>query len=76
MFSTAAQKPCTPSFRKMIEDALSVAVLGFLPPVKEAEIGSRHLGLVTAEEVEDLKRKTDVLGQAAPNAWILRGSSE
>ncbi len=66
-------KAMYPSFRKMIEDALSVAVLGFLPPVKEAEIGSRHLGLVTAEEVEDLKRKTDVLGQAAAECLDLEG---
>ena len=38
-----------PVYRKMIEEKLNLKVYGFLPQLKEAEIGSRHLGLVTAQ---------------------------
>lgn len=53
------------SYRKMIETHLNIKVLGFLPPLPETSIASRHLGLVTAAEISDLKQKTDALGAAA-----------
>ena len=66
-------KAMYPSFRKMIEDALSVAVLGF-PSAGERRKSAVGISvLVTAEEVEDLKRKTDVLGQAAAECLDLEG---
>lgn len=39
--------------------------LGFMPPVKDARIESRHLGLVTAEEIGDIKTKINLLAQKA-----------
>ena len=51
-----------PVYRKMIEEKLNLKVYGFLPQLKEAEIGSRHLGLVTAQEIEDLKTKIEIMG--------------
>lgn len=39
--------------------------LGFMPTVKGAEIGSRHLGLVTAEEIGDIKEKINLLAKQA-----------
>ena len=54
-----------PVYRNMIEENLPVKVLGFLPPIPQAAIESRHLGLVTAQEIQDLKDKVDALGKAA-----------
>ena len=42
-------------------------VLGYLPPVPEAEIPDRHLGLVTADELNDLNQRLDLLTDAAEN---------
>lgn len=62
-----------PVYQKMIEENLPVKVYGYLPPVKEAEIGSRHLGLVTAEEIDDLRQRMDILGAAAAEYLDLDG---
>lgn len=42
-----------------------IALLGFLPEVKAAELKSRHLGLVTAQEISDIKEKLAALASAA-----------
>ena len=65
-----------PAYKAMIEEALPLRVCGFLPPVREAEIGSRHLGLVTAEEVEDLKNKIEALGRVAADTLDLSAVRE
>ena len=49
----------------MLEQETGLPVLGYLPPVPEAVIGSRHLGLYTAAEVEDLQQKLELLADAA-----------
>ncbi|MBR5360751.1 MAG: cobyrinate a,c-diamide synthase [Lachnospiraceae bacterium] len=38
----------------LIEKECNIRVLGFLPELKEAELRSRHLGLVQPDELEDL----------------------
>ena len=53
------------SFYKQIAEKAGLPVLGFLPPVPEAEIPDRHLGLVTADELSDLREKIDRLADAA-----------
>ena len=53
------------SFYKQIAEKAGLPVLGFLPPVPEAEIPDRHLGLVTADELADLREKIDRLADAA-----------
>ena len=40
--------------REPLERETGLPVLGCLPPMAEARIGSRHLGLLTAGEIEDL----------------------
>ncbi len=62
-----------PVYKKMIEENLPVKVYGYLPRIPEAEIGSRHLGLVTAEEITDLKDKIAVLGQVAAESLDMDG---
>lgn len=52
-------------FYKTIVERAGLAVYGFLPPVPAAEIADRHLGLVTAQEIEGLQRKLDLLADAA-----------
>lgn len=42
-----------------------VQPLGFLPPMPECTLESRHLGLVTAAEVKDLQQKLQILAVQA-----------
>lgn len=49
----------------MLEKETGLPVLGVLPKLPEAVIGSRHLGLYTAAEVENLQQKLALLADAA-----------
>lgn len=51
--------------KALIEKELDIPVLGYLPYMKECSLESRHLGLVTAAEVEKLKEKTEMLARQA-----------
>lgn len=42
------------ALRACLESETGLPVLGYLPPMEEAKIESRHLGLVTAGEIDDL----------------------
>lgn len=48
--------------KDMMASELGMPVLGYLPPMPESVLQSRHLGLVTAAEVKNLKEK---LGRVA-----------
>ncbi len=52
-------------YKKMLEDELGLPCFGFLPKLPDADISSRHLGLVTPAEIRDIHSKIEVLGQAA-----------
>ena len=54
-----------PALREAIEAACGLRCYGFLPQVPQAQLGSRHLGLITAAEVADLQQKMQQLAQAA-----------
>ena len=45
----------------ILERETGLPVFGFLPPREEANLQSRHLGLLTAEEVKDLDARLDTL---------------
>lgn len=45
----------------MLERETDLPVLGYLPPMREAEWESRHLGLMTAAEVENLAGRINAL---------------
>ncbi len=45
-----------------IEQGSGIPVLGYVPHTEEAVIQSRHLGLLTAGEIEGLKDKLEILG--------------
>jgi cobyrinic acid a,c-diamide synthase len=52
-------------YREMIEERLNVDVIGFLPHIPQAGIKSRHLGLVRADEIADIKGKINLLKEYA-----------
>lgn len=52
-----------PMMKQMIEQHTGVKVLGYLPNLPEAALESRHLGLVTAAEVENLQNKMNILAE-------------
>ncbi len=49
----------------MLEKETGLPVIGYLLPLPEAAIESRHLGLKTAAEIEDLQRKIQLLADTA-----------
>ena len=44
------------SLKMILERECGLPVLGYLPPMEEARLESRHLGLLTADEIEDFQR--------------------
>jgi cobyrinic acid a,c-diamide synthase len=54
---TACRESLYERLKPVIERETGLSVLGYLPPMKEAEIQSRHLGLMTADEVADLRER-------------------
>ena len=59
---------------KQFEDR--VRPLGFLHVMAGCSIESRHLGLVTAEEITDLKKKLDILASQAEKSIDIDGIME
>lgn len=61
--------------KEKIEKELGIAVLGYVPECPELVIESRHLGLVTPEEIsglqEKLQRLAEVLGKTLETEKIL-----
>lgn len=51
--------------KKSVETMTGVKVVGCFENQKDAVLKSRHLGLVTAEEIKDLDEKVKLLGEAA-----------
>lgn len=62
-----------PSLKRAIEKECGVRVYGYLPHLKGAELKSRHLGLVTAEEVKDLRGKLSLCAEQAERSIDLDG---
>lgn len=60
-------------YKEMLKENLGIECYGFMPHIDEGEIGSRHLGLITAEEIEDLKEKMAGLGRAAEDSLDING---
>ena len=73
---------CTPSTYQVLTEAIrerfggKVAPLGYLPSLPACALESRHLGLVTAQEVTDLRDKLRLLSQQAEQTLDLDGLLE
>lgn len=64
LLNDCTQNLCT-LLKPMLEKETGLPVVGCLPPLPEAAIESRHLGLKTAAEIDDLQRKIQLLSDAA-----------
>lgn len=62
-----------PRLAAAITQATGVPVLGYLPVMENCAIKSRHLGLVTAAEITDLKERLDRLAAQAEKSFDLDG---
>ena len=54
-----------PRMKQCIEDETDIKVYGYLPSLPDCAVESRHLGLVMASEISDLKEKLSVLAEKA-----------
>ena len=62
-----------PRLKEVIEKETGLPVLGYLPNCPDCALESRHLGLVTAQEVGDLKEKLQRLAKQAEETLDLDG---
>lgn len=62
-----------PALKEMVERETDIPVLGFVPRTDSAHLPSRHLGLVRAEEVEDLAARVDALADALQETVDVEG---
>ena len=58
---------------KAIEERLGIRAFGYLPKMADCALESRHLGLVTAAEVENLREKLQLMAQQAEKTIDLDG---
>ena len=49
--------------KPMLEEETGLPVLGYLPHLPQAEVKSRHLGLYTARELDDMTERMDILAR-------------
>ncbi len=57
---------CSENLYKLLKpavEALNLRVYGYLPTINEIEFKSRHLGLITADEIYDYEQKIEVLAK-------------
>lgn len=52
-------KGAFPLLARIVEDECGIPVLGYIPVEPDAALESRHLGLVTADEITDLQERID-----------------
>lgn len=64
------------AYEKLLREKLGVRCYGYMPYVSSAEIGSRHLGLITAAEISDLRERMRRLGQEALTTLDMDGIME
>ncbi len=62
-----------PSLAETITKETGLPVFGYLPVMEDCAVESRHLGLVTAAEIEDLQEKLDRLAAQAEKTVDLDG---
>jgi len=52
-------------YKDVIEKETGIKLLGYMPPMKDCGFESRHLGLITAEEISNLQDIVDRLAEQA-----------
>ncbi len=64
------------ALKEVIESRLPIKVLGYLPKLEHFQLESRHLGLVTPQEIEDLNNELNELGKVIEETIDLEGLME
>lgn len=54
-------------------ERLGVKALGYVPPIKDASIGSRHLGLIQADELENIHKIIDTIADQVEKSIDIDG---
>lgn len=62
-----------PRMKKLLEEELGIAVLGYVPRVEDCVIESRHLGLVLPEEIPELKDRLFRLSEILEKSLDIEG---
>lgn len=62
--------------KEVIEKELEVEVIGYIPDLKELTIESRHLGLVTPNDILDIKEKLNKLAEVLEETLNIDGIIE
>lgn len=62
-----------PQLKAAVEQECGVKAYGYLPPRPECALESRHLGLITAQEVDNLREKMQALARQAEQSIDLDG---
>lgn len=62
-----------PRMKKLLEEELGIAVLGYVPKAEECVIESRHLGLVLPEEIPELKERLLKLAEVLEKSLDIEG---
>ena len=62
-----------PALKDCVEKETGIPVYGYLPVLPDASLESRHLGLITAAEVSDLRGKLSALAAQAEKSIDLDG---
>jgi cobyrinic acid a,c-diamide synthase len=60
-------------YKEVLEQEAETKLLGFLPPLEDCSFASRHLGLVTAGEIQDLDVIVEKLAAAAEASLDFEG---
>lgn len=62
-----------PAIKEKIEEELGITVFGYMPEMKDCRIESRHLGLITAQEIDGLKEIIERLAEKMEGTIDLDG---
>lgn len=65
-----------PRMKELVEEALPVKVLGYVPKVEDCVIESRHLGLVMPSELPKLRERLEKLGEILEETLDIDGILE
>lgn len=65
-----------PYYKNVIESSTAVKVYGYMPRLEDCKLESRHLGLVTAQEVGNLESVVNKLGSTASGTIDMDGLRE
>ncbi len=69
-------KSCYEIIKPLIEEELTIKVLGYLSERKEFQMESRHLGLVKPDELEDIKERLTILSEEFAKTVSVEGILE